>query len=96
MHIAILTLQVSQFVVLTLGQRSFAITHTMTLEVRLSREVDAILVAEVIPTGIIGIVAGAYSIDIQILHDLDVLNHALHGDDIATIWVEFMTVGTFY
>ena len=96
MHIAILALKMSQFVVLTLGQRSFAITHAMTLKVRLSREVDAVLVAEVVPTGVIGIVAGAYSIDIQILHNLDVLNHSLHGDDITTIGIKLMTVGTFY
>ena len=68
----------------------------MALQVRLSRQVDAILVTEVIPTGIVRIVTGTYRIDVQILHYLDILNHPLHRDDVTTVRIEFMTVGTFY
>ena len=95
-HIALLALYMSLGIVGTLGQSLVTITHAVALDIRLCRQIDAILVAEVVPTGIVGIVAGAYGIDIQILHDLDVLNHALHGDDIATVGIELMTVGTFY
>ena len=68
----------------------------MALKVRLSCEVDTILVAQVIPARVVGIVAGAHGIDVQLLHNLDVLDHALHRDDIATVGVEFVAVGTFY
>ena len=37
---------------------------------------------------------GTHGIDVQLLHDLDILNHALHGYDVATIGIELMTVGT--
>ena len=79
---------------LVLGEGFFAVAHAMRFEVGLSGEVDTILVAEVVPTGIVGIVAGTYGIDIELLHDLDVLNHALHGYDVTTIGIELMTIGT--
>ena len=63
----------------------------MTLDIRLSRHIDAVFVAEVIPAGIIGIVTSAHRVDVQILHDLDILNHAFHRYDITTIRIELMT-----
>ena len=66
----------------------------MTLEVRLSGEIDTVFVAEVIPAWIIGIMAGAHGIDVELLHDADILNHALYADDVAAVGVELMTVGT--
>ena len=38
---------------------------------------DTILIAELIPAWIIRIVASTDSVDIQALHNLDILNHAL-------------------
>ena len=95
-HITLLTLKMCPFKVLTLGQCTVAIAHAVALQVRLSRQVDAILVAEVVPTGIVGIVTGTYSVDIHILHNLDILNHPLHRDDVPAIGIKLMTVGTFY
>ena len=37
---------------------------------------------------------GTNSVDIQLLHNLNILNHALHADYIATIRIYFMTVST--
>ena len=68
----------------------------MTLLVRLGAEVDAILVTEVIPQRIIRIVTGAHGIDIETLHQLNILKHTLTGYDIAAIGIHLMTVGTFY
>ena len=96
MYVAILTLQMSLLEVGALSQRMLAIAHAVALKVRLGSEIDTILVAEVIPAGIIRIVAGAHGIDVQLLHDLDVLDHALYRDDITTVGIELMTVGTFY
>ena len=53
------------------------IAEAVALLIGLGGHVDAVLVAQVIPHGIVGIVAGAYGVDVQALHDLDVLNHAL-------------------
>ena len=33
-----------------------------------------------------------YSIDIQLLHNLNILNHTFYRDDIATIRIKLMTV----
>ena len=93
-HIGLIALHVHQFKVLVLGQCLVAVTHSVALKVGLSRHVDTILVTKIIPTGIIRIVAGTYSIDVQLLHDFNVLNHARYGYHIATVWIQFMTVGT--
>ena len=61
----------------TLGQRMFAVTHAVTLEVGLGSKVDAVLVAEVVPARVVRIVAGAYGVNVELLHDFDVLNHAV-------------------
>ena len=91
--IAFLTLDVHLGEGLILGESLLLVAHAVTLEVRLSGEVDAVFVAEVIPAWIVGIVAGAHGIDVELLHDTDILDHTLDADDIAPIGVEFVTVG---
>ena len=92
--IAFLTLDVHLGKGLVLGEGLLLVAHAVTLEVRLSGEIDTVFVAEVIPAWIIGIMAGAHGIDVKLLHDADILNHALYADDVAAIGVELMTVGT--
>ena len=77
-HIVDITLQVRLGKRGVLRQCTLAVAHAVTLDVGLSHYVDTILVAQLIPAGIIGIVTGAHSVDIQLLHDLDILNHALY------------------
>ena len=93
-NVTLLTLDMCLGKSLVLGEGLLAIAHTMTLEVRFCCQVDTILVAEVIPTWIVGIVTSTNGVDIQILHNLDILNHALNGNNVSTIGIEFMTVGT--
>ena len=93
-HISLITFHVHQFKVLTLSQRLVAIAHTVTLQISFSRHIESILVTKVIPTGIVRIVTGTNGIDVQLLHHLDVLNHALHRYHIAAVRVQLMTVGT--
>ena len=93
-HISLVALHVHQFKVLVLGQRPLTITHTVTLQIGLGSEVDAVLVAQVIPAGVVGIVTRTYRIDVQLLHNLDVLNHALYRDDIAAVRIQLVAVGT--
>ena len=66
----------------------------MALLVGLGSHVDAVLVAQVVPDGVIRIVACADGIDVQTLHDLYVLNHALAAHHIAPIGVKLMAVCT--
>ena len=73
--ISLIALQMGLLIILTLGKCTLTITHAMTLHISLSRQVDTILVTEVIPTGIVRIVTGAYSVDIQLLHNFQVLDH---------------------
>ena len=77
-----------------LGSCIIAILETMTLLVSLSYYIDSILIAELVPAWIIRIVASTESVDIQALHNLNVLNHALHAQYITSIRVNLMTVGT--
>ena len=77
-----------------LGSCIIAILEAVTLLVSLSYHIDTILIAEFVPAWIIRIVAGTDSVDIQALHNLDILNHALHAQYITSIRVNLMTVGT--
>ena len=72
-----------------------AITEGVALLVGLSRNVETVLVAEVVPAWIIGIVTSAHGVDVEPLHDLDILKHALRCDNITTIRVHLVAVGTF-
>ena len=94
-HITLLTLDMHLLKGGILGKCLLIVTHTVTLQVRLRCEIDTILVTKVIPTGIVGIVAGAYRVDIQLFHDFDILNHTLYTHDVTAVWIELMTIGTF-
>ena len=66
----------------------------MAFDIGFCGDVESVLVAEFIPAWVVGIVAGTNGIDVQLLHDADVLNHAFNAHHIAAVWVQFMTVGT--
>ena len=93
-HIMLVALQDLQSELWLLGLGVVSVAKSMRLLVGLGAEVDAILVAEVIPHGVVGIVAGAHGIDVELLHDLDVLYHALPRHHVATVGVHLMAVGT--
>ena len=91
-NISLLTLNMHFFESGILSQCLLAITHTMTFEVRFCRQVNSIFITEVIPARIIRIVACTYSIDIQLFHYLNILNHTFYRHYIATIRIQLMTV----
>ena len=70
------------------------IAEAVTLLIGLSAKVYTILVAEVVPLGIVGIVACTYGIDIELLHATYVLYHALTTHHIASVGVHLVAVGT--
>ena len=77
-----------------LGQRVLAVTHTVRLYVGLVDNVETVLVAQVIPFGRVRIVARTYGIEVELLHDLYVLNHALARHDEALEGIYLVAVGT--
>ncbi len=65
----------------------------MALDVGLGHHVDAVAVAEVIPFVSVGVVACAHGVEVEFLHDLDVLKHALAAHVVSAVGIEFVTVG---
>ena len=76
------------------GQRLLAVTHTVAFEVGFCHEVDAHLIAEVIPARVVGVVRRSYGVDVMLFQDVDVLNHAFNAHHVAAIGVEFVAVST--
>ena len=93
LDIAHVALQVGEFIGGVLGKGPFAVAHAVGLEVGLGHHVDAVLVAEVVPIVVVGIVAGADCVDIELLHDEDVLQHPLPGHHVTAVRVQFVAVG---
>ena len=91
-HIIAVAFYMCQFVRSVLCQGALAIAHTVAFDIGLAHDIESVLVAKVIPTGIIAIMAGAHGIDIEFLHHLDVLDHALHADHITAIGVHLVAV----
>jgi hypothetical protein len=62
-------------------------------DIRLVQHVQAVFVGQVVPARIVRIVRGAHGVDVGLLHQLDVLAHALHrhhavGDRIVFVAVD--------
>ena len=65
---------------------------TVAFQVRLVHHVDAALVAHMIPRCLIGVMAGADSIDMIAAEGLHGPLHILHADGTACAWIPFVTV----
>ena len=91
-HIITVALYMCQLIRSVLGQSAVTIAHTVAFDVGLAHNIESVLVAKVIPTGIIAIMAGAHGIDIEFFHHLDVLDHTLHTNHITAIGVHFVAV----
>ena len=96
LHIALVALDVRHDVLRELGERFLFISHTMRFEICLSGDVDTVFIAKVIPARITWIVAGANGVDVQLLHDLDVLNHAFQAHYVSTVRINLVAVGTLH
>ena len=67
----------------------------MTFDVGFGYYVDTILVTKFIPKVVVRIVASTYGVQVELLHNLNVLNHAFFRDNITAVRIQFMTVGSF-
>ena len=94
LHVADVALHDGLAEVGVLCQACAVVAHAVALEVGLGADIDAVLVAKVVEIRVAGIVAGTHGIDVQFLHDADILQHPLAADDIAAVGVHLMAVGT--
>ena len=72
------------------------VAKAMTLLIGFRNKVDTILVAEVVPHRIIGVMTGSHGIHIEAFHQLDILNHAFTTYHVAAIGVHLVAIHTFY
>ena len=66
----------------------------MALHISFGYEVDSVLIAELVPAVVVRIMAGAYCVDVELLHQLDILYHPGLAHGIAPVRVELVAVGT--
>ena len=76
-------------------QRGITVIILVAFDVGLILQIDAILVAEVVPVRIVGVVRVAHMVDVATLHQHDFLFHLLHRDSVACSRIDFLTVDTF-
>lgn len=66
-HVALVAFEVCESVVVATCESLIVIAHAVALDVGIGDEVDAVLVAEVVPLGVVGVVASAVGIEVQFL-----------------------------
>ena len=71
-------------------------TTAVNLDVSLVNEQNTILIAEVVPLRRLRIVARAHSIDVELLHQRQILQHQLTVDDVTRSWIMLVNVNTIY
>src|SRR5512145_147572 len=52
----------------------------MRLEIGLGTKIDPIFITQLVPQWCVGIMAGAYRVDVILLHQFDILNHRFAGN----------------
>ena len=94
LHVALVAFHVCFCVCRVLGECLVAVAHTVRFDVGFCGHVDTVFVAQVIPHFIVGIVACAHCVDVELLHHLDVLKHAVARHYVSAVGVKFVAVGT--
>ena len=94
LHVVLVALQYLQGKHGLLRGSFVTIMETVRLLVCLGHNINSVFVAQVVPHRIVGIMAGAHSVDVQLFHDADILNHAFAAHHISAIGVYLVAVGT--
>ena len=66
----------------------------MAFEICFGNKVNAILIAKLIPKGVVGLVAGTDSVDVVTLHKADIPEHIFFGNNSSAFCAPFMTIDT--
>ena len=64
----------------------------MRLDVRLANHVHSVAIAQIIPQRAVRIVAGSNRIDVVLLHQFEVANHRLPGDNESALGQELVSI----
>ena len=73
-------------------QRELLVAHAVRLDVGLVDDIDAVAVAELVPLRVVGIVRRAHGVDVELLHDADILQHPLAAHDVPRQRVDLVAV----
>ena len=77
------------------GEGFFAVTHAVGFDVGFADDVEAVFVAELVEAWIVRVVGGADGVDVELLHELDVLSHGGFCDVVAGVGVVVVAVDAF-
>ena len=69
--------------------------HTMAFNVCFIYQIQTVFVTQCIPFIAVGVMASAYSIQVELFHQLNVFYHALYGDGTPMMRIVFMAVYSF-
>ena len=94
-HVVEIALQVGLVKFGAACQRTFSITHAVGFEVGFGHNIQPHFIAQFVPTRVVGVVGGAHGIDVVLLHDADILLHALHTHHVSAVGVHLVAVGAF-
>ncbi len=95
LHIALVAFKVCLSEQRHFGECAFAVAHAVGFEVGFRNHIYAVFVAEVVPQVVVRIVACAHCVDVELLHQFDVLHHAFGRNNIAAVGVKLVAVGAF-
>ena len=95
LYIALVAFHVSFGVTWVLCQCLVAVTHAVRFYVCLGYYIQTVLVAQVIPTVVVRVMAGTHGVDIEFFHHFDILQHTFGRNHITAVRVHFVTVGSF-
>ena len=94
-YVALVAFEMSFQEIVAARQGGVAVTHAVALKVGFGDDVKPVAVAELVPIGVVGVVASAHGVEVVRFHDLDVLFHALARYDITAVGVHLVAVSAF-
>ena len=96
LNVAFVAFQMCFFIGCNFCQCLFFVSHAVRFQISLSYDINTVLIAQVVPEIVVRVMAGTYGIDVELFHDLNILNHTLAGYIRSAVGIHLMTVGTFY
>ena len=66
--------------------------EAVRLQIRFINHIQAVLIAQIQPVGIVWVMRRADAVDVVLLHELNVLDHVRSGRDMAKVRVRVMAV----
>ena len=77
-------------------QRFFSVSHAVRFDIGFVDQVETVFVAKVVPARIVRIMARTNRVDIERLHERDILKHAFFGERVAGERMMLVPVDALY